>query len=347
MKMPIDYLAHPDTDARLRDHFAVATETELLDALHCDFFYLPGRDISQNEGTLPFYKHREDLEMSATERVCPLGIRWQRGAYDSKFAVDEAIRGPLHDAALSSSDVLAHPWPTAGDFDFSPLIDVAEANRDRTRIGGLWSGIMGDSYRMHGFENFLLNLAMNPEIVKTLIDRMTEMYLELNDAYFSTLKGSLEIWFFGNDFGSQEGLLISKDMWADFFFDNIRRLCDLAHSHGFQVMMHSCGAIRELIPLLIEAGVDILDPIQVTAKGMIPEELATEFGGQITFHGGIDTQRVLPTATPAQVADHVRHTVATLDATGRYIFAPSQILGPDIPVENILAMYRTARDIQS
>ena len=347
MKLPIDYLAHPETDARLRKHLGVTTENELLDALGSDFFYLPGRDISQNEGFLPFYKKRDSLAMSATERTCPLGIRWQRGAYDSKFAVDEALAGPFGNPMVSSREILDYPWPRAEDFDFSPLIDVAERNRDRTRIGGLWTGIMGDSYRMHGFENFLLNLAMNPDIVHTLIDRMTEMYLELNNAYFSTLKGNLEIWFFGNDFGSQESLLMSVDMWADYFYDNIRKLCALAHSYGLRVMMHSCGAIRELIPLLIEAGVDILDPIQVTAKGMEPDTLATEFGGRITFHGGIDTQRVLPTATPGDVTDHVRHTVATLGATGRYIFAPSQILGPDIPVENIAAMYRAARALNT
>lgn len=347
MKLPVDYLAHPATDVRLRRHFGIETERELLDALNCDFFYLPGRDISQNEGILPFYKHRDNLPMTANERTCPLGIRWQRGAYDSKFAVDEAISGPFDNPAASSRDILHHNWPKAKDFDFSPLLEIAEKNGDRTRIGGLWTGIMGDSYRMHGFENFLLNLAMNPDMAHTLIDRMTEMYLELNDAYFSTLKGNLEIWFFGNDFGSQEGLLLSVDMWADFFFENIRKLCDLAHSHGLQVMMHSCGAISELIPLLIEAGVDILDPIQVTAKGMIPEQMATQFGGQITFHGGIDTQQVLPTATPAQVADHVRKTIAALGATGRYILAPSQILGPDIPVENIVAMYDTAMEMKS
>lgn len=346
MKLPIDYLAHPETDAQLRDHLGVAGEKELLDALHCDFFYLPGRDISQNEGALSFYKHREKLAMSASERVCPLCIRWQRGAYDSKFAVDEALRGPLEEPMIASRDILDHSWPSADDFDFSPLLELAEQNRDRTRIGGLWTGIMGDSYRLHGFENFLLNLAMNPSVMHTLVDRMTDMYMELNDTYFSTMRGNMEIWFFGNDFGSQEGLLMSKDMWADFFFDNIRKLCDLAHSHGLQVMMHSCGAISELIPLLIEAGVDILDPVQVTANGMEPTRLAAEFGGQITFHGGIDTQRVLPTATPAQVAEHVRTTVTTLGATERYIFAPSQILGPDIPVENIVAMYRTAQEVK-
>ncbi|MCF7854148.1 MAG: hypothetical protein K9N51_05060 [Candidatus Pacebacteria bacterium] len=344
MTIPVDYLAHRQTDQRLRAHLEVGSERELLDRLGCDFFYLPGRDISQNEGALPLYKGTLP-EMSETERVCPLGVRWHRGAYDSKFSVDEAIEGPFQDPLITTRDILAFSWPKAADFDFSPLLKVAGENADRTRIGGLWTGIMGDSYRMLGFENFLLNLAMNPELIHTLIDRMTDMYLELNDAYFSHLKGKFEIWFFGNDFGSQEGLLMSAEMWADFFFENIRKLCDLAHSYGLTVMMHSCGAISELIPQLIDAGVDILDPIQVTANGMDPESLADQYGGKITFHGGIDTQRVLPEASPEEVVQHVRDVVGTLGSTGRYIFAPSQILGPDIPVDNIEAMYRVVREL--
>lgn len=337
---PVDYLAHPETDRKLRAALGVTTERELLDRLGCDFFYLPGRDISQNEGALPFSKQRGDLALSATERVCPLGIRWRRGALASKFAVDEAIAGPFAESA-TPAEILAFPWPRASDFDFSPLQAEADANRDRVRVGGLWTGILGDSYRMLGFQSFLTAMAADPVLVHTLVDRMAEMYLELNDAYFAALKGRFEVWFFGNDFGSQESLLFSRDMWAEFFLENIRRLTALAHDRGLKVMMHSCGAIAELIPLLIEAGVDILDPIQVTAKGMMPAELKARFGGRLVFHGGIDTQQALPFGTREQVAAHVRETIATLGRDGGYLFAPSQILGPDIPVQNIVTMYRT------
>jgi len=362
--IPVDYLAHKDTDAALRRYFNVSNEHELLNLLGADFFYLPGRDISQNEGILPCYRGKP-LEMSKTERTCPLQICWRRGAYDSKFTVDEAISGPLQRAEISEKEILSFPWPRASDFDFSSLQGSADANSNRIRIGGLWTGVMGDSYRMHGFENFLYNLAANPRVIHTLIDRMTDMYLELNDAYFSALKGRMEIWFFGNDFGSQESMLLSRDMWEEYFFANIKRLCALAHSYGIKVMMHSCGAIAPLIPLLIKAGVDILDPIQITAKGMSAAELAAQFKGQITFHGGIDTQNILPLGTRYAVQKHVRETVSVLapdinpkkntdgpqagicGSTAGYIFAPSQILGPDIPLENIHAMYDTIHEINA
>ena len=344
-KIPVDYLAHSETDRKLKAHLSLKSERELLDFLGCDFFYLPGRDISQNEGAVPFYKHK--LDFTETERTCPLGIRWKRGAGDSKFSVDSAISGPLDNPDLKVEDILRFPWPKAADFDFSPLLDEAEMNRRRTRVGGLWTGIMGDSYRMHGFQNFLLNLAMNPEVIHTLIDRMTEMYLDLNDHYFATLKGNMEIWFFGNDFGSQESMLMSLEMWLDFFYPNIQKLCALAHSYNLKVMMHSCGAIEPLIPHLIEAGVDILDPVQVTAKGMIPSVLAQKYGSKITFHGGIDTQNILPFGNTEDVRRHVIETVEAMAPAGRYIFAPSQILGSDIPLENILTMYEAIGEINA
>jgi uroporphyrinogen decarboxylase len=341
---PIDYLAHFKTDAKLKAHLGIESEADLLDALGADFYYLPGRDLSQREGILKYYKHATGLDRTETERTCPLGIRWKRGAYDTKFAVDSALRGPLENTN-DPQDVLKFPWPKAADFDFGPLHSEALAHSNRIRVGGFWSGILGDVYRMHGFQNFLMNLAAEPEFIHTLIGRMTDMYLELNAAVFDELKGELDVWFFGNDFGSQESLLMSPGMWEEFFFENIKQLCALAHRYGIQTMMHSCGAIRPIIPMLIEAGVDILDPVQVTAKGMVPAELKEEFGGRIVFHGGIDTQHILPFGTPDEVRAHVRDTAGAMSANGGYICAPSQILAADIPVENILAMYDEAKKL--
>ena len=194
----VDYLAHRQTDANLRRFLGVESERELLESLGSDFFYLPGRDISQNEGILPFYRHRLPV-MTETTRVCPLGIRWQRGAGDCKFSVDEALGGPFENGPVSEGAILSHPWPSARDFDFTPLADEAAAHAERIRIGGLWTGIMGDSFRMYGCADFLSDIAIRPHIIRALVNRMADMYLELNDSYFAALKGKMEIWYFGND----------------------------------------------------------------------------------------------------------------------------------------------------
>ena len=173
-------------DRCLRQYLEVESEEELLDALGCDFYYLPGRDISQNEGFLPYYIG-PPLEQTGTERVCPLGIRWTRSAYDDKFAVDEALEGPFEKGATEQG-ILGHRWPKVKDFDFSPLKEVCERHAQRVIIGGLWTGILGDSFRMYGFQRFLTDMALNPWIIHTLVDRMTDMYLELNDQIFSLLR---------------------------------------------------------------------------------------------------------------------------------------------------------------
>ncbi|MHB9124469.1 MAG: uroporphyrinogen decarboxylase family protein [Armatimonadota bacterium] len=340
-RFPIDYLAHPKADAALKAYYGLTTEEELLDKLECDFYYLSCRDISQNESCLPIYRGPK-LAFTETERTCPFGIRWRRGAFAAKFSADEAIEGPF-DISTTSREILSYNWPKPEWFDIEPLLAEAEKQKGRLVIGGFWSGIFGDSYRMMGFENFLLNMAINPDMINTLVGRMTDFCLALNDRLFSAMKGKMDIFFFGNDFGTQNGLLFSKPMWEECFFDNIRQLTDQAKSYDLRVMMHSCGGISEIIPYLIEAGVDILDPVQVTAGGMEPGRLAEDFGGEIVFHGGVDTQQVLPYGTAEEVASHAKEVMRTLGSKGGYIFAPSQILGTDIPVENIVAMYDIGR----
>jgi len=341
-RVPVNYLAKTDIDKKLKNFYGLKSEKELLDILGCDFYFLSARDISQNETSVPIYRGPE-LFHSDSERICPFGIRWHRNVGFSKFGADEAIEGPL-EKAESSRDILKHPWPKAEWFDMEPLIAEYEEYSDKIIIGGFWSGIFGHSYRMHGFSNFLLNMAMKPELIKTLVNRMTDFYLELNARAFSALKGKIDIFFMGNDFGSQGGLLFGTDMWDEFFFDNIKKLADLAHSYGLKVMAHSCGSIVEILGRLIEAGVEIIDPVQTTAVGMEPLQLKNEFGENIVFHGAIDTQQILPSGTPEQVYQHAVETIKVLGKNGGYIFAPCNSLQGDTSVENIDAMYRAARE---
>lgn len=340
-RVPIDYQSKAAVNNKLKAFYDISTERELLDTLGCDFYYLSVRDISQNETVFPLYRGPK-LAVNETDRVCPFGIRFRRGVYADKFGADEAIEGPLEQAS-SPKDILSYRWPDPKWFDVEPLLEECEEFDDKVIVGGFWSGILGDSYRMHGFENFLLNLAMKPEIIKTLIERMTDFYLELNERVFSTVKGKLDIFFFGNDFGSQKGLLFSEQMWDEFFKESYTRLCDHAHSYGFKIMTHSCGSIVKLIDRFIEAGVDILDPVQTTAADMDPVELKNRFGDRIIFHGAIDTQQVLPMGTEDDVRSHVEETIRVLGRDGGYIFASCNSLQEDTPVENIDVMYSAAR----
>ncbi|MBN1834601.1 MAG: hypothetical protein JW820_02060 [Spirochaetales bacterium] len=334
---PIDYLATRLVDQRLRKHLGVASESELLDALGADLYYLSVRDISQNESARSIYRG-PPLPCTDRERTCPFGIRYLREQGEWKFGADEAIAGALEDAE-EPADVLAHRWPRPEWFDVSALEEECDRNRRRVIVSGFWTAIFGNAYRLHGFERFLTNMALKPELIKTIIRCLTEFYLELNDRLFSALKGKIDVFFFGNDFGTQNGPLIGEPMWADFYKEEYRRIVDLAHGYGLKVMVHSCGSIVQLIPHLIELGVDLIDPVQTTAAGMDPQRLKREFGKQIVFHGAVDTQGVLPRGTPEEVSAHVRSLVDILGDQGGYIMAPCNNIQADTPVENIVAMY--------
>ena len=339
---PIDYMAGREIDTRLRRHLGVSTETELLDALGADLYFLSVRDISQNESCLKLYRGPA-LYADSRERVCPFGIRYRRDQKEWKFGADEAIGGALENAE-TPRDVLRFQWPKPEWFDVEVLQQECDANHRRVIVGGFWTAIFGNAYRLHGFQRFLMNMALKPELIKTIVRCLTDFYLELNFRLFSALRGKLDVFFFGNDFGTQNGLLFSEAMWIDYFKEEYRRIIDLAHEFGLKVMVHSCGAIAPLLPHLIELNVDILDPVQTTAAGMEAKELKNSFGGSIVFHGAVDTQNVLPRATPEEVSEHVRAVSETLGGNGGYILAPCNNIQADTPVENIVAMYETAKN---
>lgn len=341
-RFPIDYLAKRDADRLLRSYLGVRTEKELLDSLGCDLYHLSARDISQNEAFMPIYRGPR-LDVTESERTCPFGIRYQRAAYDWKFGADEVLHSPLQ-SAESPQDILRHPWPKPEWFDVESLIPECERESDRVVVSGFWTAIFGNAYRLHGFTNFLMNMALKPELIKTLVNRMTDFYLELNERLFSALKGKIDVYYFGNDFGSQNGLLFSREMWREFYFQNYTKLIALAHSYGLKVMVHSCGSILGILADFIEAGVDILDPVQTTADDMAPDKLKQEFGQRIVFHGAVDTQGVLPSAGTDGVMRHARQTMRVLGENGGYIFAPCNAIQVDTPVQNVEAMYRAARE---
>ncbi len=341
-----DFLAPHQIRDELAEFLVVKNEREMLDRLNTDFYYLSCRDISQNETSLKYYKGPA-LFISDTERECPFGIRWHRKVKDDKFSVDETISGPFSGNTFGMEDIYKFKWPSPQDFEFSGLSDECDEFSDKIIVGGLWSAIQGDGSRMMGFENFLLNIAMSRSLVKALVDRITEVYLELNRSYFELVKGKMDVFFMGNDFGSQNGLLFSEEDWYDIYYENYKKLIDFAHSYGFRVMVHSCGSIDALIPHFISLGVDILDPVQITTRNMEPGYLGLKYGKDIVFHGALDTQKVLSFGTPGETKDHCMEVVRKLNTNGNLIAAPSNNFMNCTPVANIMAVYDTLNILKS
>ena len=237
-------------------------------------------------------------------------------------------------------DVYAHTWPSPDAIDYSGIHAQCERYaRDYATFGAPWSPFFHEVGWLIGQETFFIWMHTKPDVVTAIVDCVVSFEVEVTRRFLDACAGKLDIAYFGNDFGSQRSLVISPEQWQRFMRQPLERFYDIAHDYGCKVMQHSCGAVRDIIPWLIEAGVDILDPVQVRAAGMDFASLVCDFGNRICFHGGVDTQRTLPFGSPQDVRAQVRSYLDLTRERGGYILTGSQDFIADIPDDNILAMY--------
>jgi len=235
-------------------------------------------------------------------------------------------------------------FPDPDNYDVSISAKERGWAKDFCLIGGTWAPFFHDSTELSGMEKFFVDMYDDPEMVDYIIERCFEFYYELDRRMFAQNKGLIDMYFIGNDFGSQRALLLSPDMWRRFYKPRIKRLMAQAKANGCVTALHSCGSIKEIIPDLIEIGVDAINPIQVNADDMDPEMLMREFGSDVVFFGGIDENHILLECSEADVRTETRRIIDVLGSKGRYIVAPSHdYLLPEVPERNIFAMYDEAK----
>jgi len=246
----------------------------------------------------------------------------------------------------SVAEVEAFDWPDPDHLDFSGVLTQVERARSHELyvLSGMWSPFFHVVADFFGMENYFVKMYTDPAVVDAVTERVVNFYLEANERYFAVVDDRMDAYFFGNDFGSQLDLLISPKLFSRFVLPHFARLTEQAKSHGYKVVLHSCGAIERTIPALIDAGVDGLHPLQALAKGMEAETLARKYGGDLVFIGGVDTQQLLPFGTPEQVRAEVRRL---RDVFGpRYVVSPShEALLANVSVANLLAMAEAAKEI--
>ena len=235
------------------------------------------------------------------------------------------------------------PWP-----DPEKYIDPAECRRlveeapqDKVVMGMMWACHFQDTCAAFGMQTALMNMVAEPELVHYVDDHIVEFYEKALKIFLEATKGKVHAILIGDDIGSQRSLMISPKLVSEFVIPGAKRLIDLAHSYGVKVLYHSCGAIVEAIPQLIEAGVDIIHPIQALAVGMQPESLKAKFEGQVAFCGGVDTQELLPHGTPEDVRAKVKE-LREIFPTGLIISPSHEALQSDVPPANVKAMFDEA-----
>lgn len=189
-----------------------------------------------------------------------------------------------------------------------------------------------------------MNMLSNPEIYEAVDEKIVSFYLKANEIFFEATKGKLDAVLIGNDMGSQRGLMLSPQCVRDFIIPGCKKLVDQAHAYGLKVIYHSCGSIAQVIPDLIEAGVDVVHPIQALAAGMEPDRLKQQFGNQVAFCGGVDTQDLLVNGTPEMVQAKVKE-LRTIFPTGLVISPSHEAIMEDVPPANIHALFEEAQKV--
>jgi uroporphyrinogen decarboxylase len=215
-------------------------------------------------------------------------------------------------------------------------------------IANFGGSILEAGNSLRGFTRFMMDLAKGGAFVEDLIGGIIETQLSNLRLYLQAVGGYVQIIQFGDDLGMQDRPLMSRSMYQKYLMPGHHKLFHYVHQNSnCAVFLHSCGSIYPLIPDLITAGVDILNPVQTSAKNMDPKRLKEEFGNQITFWGGgCDAQRVLPFATPDEVAQHVMERVKILAPGGGFVFNPIHNIQADVPPDNIISMFNTALEFR-
>jgi uroporphyrinogen decarboxylase len=215
------------------------------------------------------------------------------------------------------------------------------ASTDRAIIGLFGGNLFETGQFFYRADNFFMLLAGEPRQAHRFLDQLVEIHLANLERFLAAVGASIDIILFGDDLGMQTGPMLSPRMYCEFFKPRHRLLWNRAKELAdVKVMLHCCGGVRELLPHLIEAGLDAINPVQITCSGMDASELKAEFGRDLTlWGGGCDTREILAGARPDQVAEHVANQVRILSPGGGFVFQQVHNILANVPPENIVAMF--------
>ncbi|HUS47925.1 MAG TPA: uroporphyrinogen decarboxylase family protein [Phycisphaerae bacterium] len=340
-RVPIDFWAVPEVYAQLRADLKLDDDEAVRNRFGVDLRYFNGPALRARQRPAGQDGVVEDHWGVRRKLNTVTGRRRDGTAYT--WTYNHLHESPLATAG-SLGDIERHNWPTAEMWDYSPVKDaclairnagfavVAGADRlDRTAQ-------LKPAMYLRGVEQFMTDLVLEPEIAECILEHVSDYYLEYNRRVFEAAGGAIDIFFMGDDMGTQTSLWVSPEMYRRFFKKRFAAYCELAHRFGMKVMYHTCGNVGPLVGDFVEAGLDILQSLQPAALGDQLAHLKRQYGKHLCFQGGVDIQGVLPKGTPADVAAHVKDRADILAGGGGYIFGTAHNILPDTPTENILAL---------
>ena len=331
---PVDIWHTPEVVASLQRHFGVNEEFAMWKALDVDKIVWVFMDYLSASGDSAGSQVGAKAGGSRTMWGVPL-----KPMESGEAHYDEFGEAPMKDVE-SAADVEAYPWwPDPARFDYEGADRAARKAVQDYAVIGPWVSFFEIYCQMRGLEQSMIDLALDPDLVDIILDRIEAIQTEMMKNFFRRSGDALDLVFISDDIAGQTSLLMSPTSWERHLKPRMERWCNLVHDHGLKVFYHTDGAAEPLIAPLIECGIDVLNPIQHVCPGMDAASLKRKYGDHIIFHGGVDNQKVLPFGTPDDVRAEVRSLRQSLGSDGRgFICSSCHNIQAGTPVENILAM---------
>ncbi len=319
----------------LKAHFDVDTPIDVLDKLDVDLRWV----------SIPFNGPRERSAITLNEEGTDFWGNVMRAAKNEYNTYFEFVGHPLANVT-SVDEVYSYDWPSLDWWDYDKIKEQIRENKktgDRA-IMFFAGGAFETPWYMRGMEQFFADFYENPGIVTAICSKVREYYFQRALRVLEAADGEIDIIGSGGDIGGQEGLMLSPELWREYIKPHTAGLIKPFKEMGLGTFYHSCGAVSAVIDDLAEIGLDVLDPIQVGAKGMDPESLFERFGDKISFHGAIDEVDLLPNKRPEQIYDETTRIISILGGNGGYIVSPSHQVQGDTSITNLLAMFDAIKD---
>lgn len=311
---------------------------------------IPAEEILQKFGVdcRPIFTgapcHTKDVELPGgvwqdewgVKRIKPEGSHY----YD-------LYESPLSDAALTLADINKHSWPDPDDPGrVQGISDTYKRLRENTQYAvllHLGAEIGLQTQYLRGFEEWFIDLASRPELANALMDRVLEFQIRHTENVLASLPGDVDIIYLVDDFATQNGLMISPKTYRNFIKPRQKKLIEIIKMQSdAKIMLHLCGSIVAILDDLVEIGVDAINPVQLSARNMDAESLKSRFGNKLTFWGAVDGQSLLPNGSPQDIAAEVQRLIKVLGEDGGFVIGPCHNIQPDVPPQNIVAMYEAA-----
>ena len=319
----------------LKAHFNVQSNSEVLDCLDIDYRWIGVDYTGPKERSTPTL-FGEGFDFWGNE------MKAVKNEHNTYY---EIVGHPLANCK-SVKDVMAHNWPSLDWWDYKSVKKVIKQDKqkDDRAIMFFAGGAFETPWYMRGMERFMMDMVDNPEIVDAICTKVSDYYYGRAMRVLDAADGEIDIIGSGGDIGGQDCMMLSPQMWREHIKPHSAKLIRRFKDMGLTTFYHSCGSLVPVIDDLIDMGLDILDPIQITAKDMQPEYLFEHFGSRLSFHGAIDEVELLPKAGAKEVYSETQRIISVLGGNHGFIVSPSHQVQGDTSVENVLAIFRAARD---